>query len=129
MILHTEETKEFLWGLHPQIFTTMEIKLRNLKDFKRTKTHHVNINIFIQSNQFSKQKLEEWHCFTFLQISFISDLAEDSWIRCSVFSFNTLLCLKEKKKNWPCTDMQPEKELREPPESVSITPASPQHTL
>ena len=90
---------------------------------------HVNINIFIQSNQFSKQKLEEWHCFTFLQISFISDLAEDSWIRCSVFSFNTLLWLKEKKKNWPCTDMQLEKELREPPESVSITPASPQHTL
>lgn len=127
MILNTEETKEFLWGLHLQIFTTMEIKLRNLKDFKRTKIHHININIFIQS--FSKQKLEEWHRFTFLQIFFISDLAEDSWIRWSAFSFNTLLWLKEKKKNWPCTDMQPEKELREPPESVSITPASPQHTL
>ena len=128
MILNTEETKEFLWGLHLRIFhTTMEIKLRNLKDFKRTKIHHININIFIQS--FSKQKLEEWHRFTFLQIFFISDLAEDSWIRWSASSFNTLLWWKEKKKNWPCTDMQPEKELREPPESVSITPASPQHTL
>lgn len=50
MILNTEETKEFLWGLDLQIFTTMEIEPRNLKDFKRTKIHHVNINIFIQSN-------------------------------------------------------------------------------
>lgn len=49
MTLNTDETKEFLWDLHLQIFTTVEIKLRHLKDFKRTKIHHVNINIFIQS--------------------------------------------------------------------------------
>ena len=86
----------------------------------------------MKNNYFLKQEktvVRSMKLFYIFKISLKSELAEDSWIRCSVFSFNTLLWLKEKKKNWPCTDMQLEKELREPPESVSITPASPQHTL
>ena len=35
-----------------------------------------------------KKKLKEWHCFTSLQISLMSDLIEDSWTLISASVFN-----------------------------------------
>lgn len=37
-----------------------------------------------------KNSQEEWHCFTFLYISFISGFTEDSYILISAYAFNQL---------------------------------------
>lgn len=49
------------------------------------------INSYVIKNILKiKNSQEEWHCFTFLYISFISGFTKDSWILISAYAFNQL---------------------------------------
>lgn len=88
--------KYFLYGLYVSIYTTLEVKSDFLffNSLKTTiiKLLHVNTNnIFMKNSCISQNKKvseKNRHCFTFVKISSVFGLIDDSWILISSSAFN-----------------------------------------
>jgi len=81
------------------------------------------MNTFI----FQNKKIREWHCFTFLQISFVSNRRQLDPPAC-FFIQCVVLTGGYKEKLASCRHVV-EQELHEPPERVPGAPRSPQTIL
>ena len=82
----------FKWvsSLH-QVAKVLEIQLK-INPLRMVITNFTYITSYFMKNNYifqsRKKKLKEWHCFTSLHISLMSDLIEDSWTLISASAFN-----------------------------------------